>query len=135
VHYTHHTLHFIIISPLQNTRVSAEGLIGVYENNGICTIVEVNSETDFVSRNVGFQEFVAKIAITANTLGVQAAGSGSSSEQGVIDISTLMTTKDVHGTTTIEAMLGDIVASIRCVLLPLITTTINTTTTTTTTTM
>lgn len=91
-----------------NTRVAAEGLIGVYEKDGICTIVEVNSETDFVSRNESFQDFVAKIAVAANTLGVQGAVGSSDA----IDISTLLTLSDSGGP-TIQSMLGDIVASIR----------------------
>ena len=91
-----------------NTRVAAEGLIGVYENNGICTIVEVNSETDFVSRNEGFQEFVAKIAIAANSLGIQETGVTSAA----VDIPSLLAHSD-SPSTTIESLLGDIVASIR----------------------
>ena len=91
-----------------NTRVSAEGLIGVYENNGLFTLVEVNSETDFVSRNDGFQEFVANIAMAANSLGVQGGEGG-----GALDIPTLLAHSEVNGSSTIENLLGDIVASIR----------------------
>lgn len=87
-----------------NTRVAAEGLIGLYENNGIFTIVEVNSETDFVSRNEAFQEFVAKIAITANSM---------PATSGVIDIPTLMENNVAQGNSSIQSLLGDIVASIR----------------------
>lgn len=86
-----------------NTRVAAEGLIGVYERNNIFTIVEVNSETDFVSRNEGFQEFVARVAVATNAMGVQ---------NGTIDIPTLME-RPVTDNSTIQSILGDIVASIR----------------------
>lgn len=100
-----------------NTRVAAEGLIGVYENNGICTIVEVNSETDFVSRNEGFQEFVAKIAIAANSLGMQETGTGGGAvSSSALDITSLLThssSPSASDSPTIESLLGDIVASIR----------------------
>jgi elongation factor Ts len=46
----------------KSERVTAEGLIGVASNNQNIAIVEINSETDFVSRNNTFQEFVSKIA-------------------------------------------------------------------------
>jgi elongation factor Ts len=88
-----------------NTRVSAEGLIGVYEKAGVFTMVEVNSETDFVSRNEGFQEFVAKIAMATNELGVQPGGN--------VDIPTLLAQTAGPSGSTIENLLGDIVASIR----------------------
>ncbi len=43
-------------------RVAAEGLIGVASAGASGAIVEVNSETDFVARNVDFQKAVAEIA-------------------------------------------------------------------------
>jgi len=46
-------------------RVAAEGLVAVSANGTTGVLVEVNSETDFVARNEGFQEAVAKIAATA----------------------------------------------------------------------
>ena len=59
-------------------RVAAEGLVAVESAGRHAAIVEVNSETDFVARNDGFQAFVreaAKIALnTDGTLeGLQAA--------------------------------------------------------------
>src|ERR671922_2812325 len=42
-------------------RVAAEGLIGVAVNKAAGTIVEVNSETDFVARNAQFQDMVRQI--------------------------------------------------------------------------
>jgi elongation factor Ts len=47
-------------------RVAAEGLIGVESSGHVATVVEINSETDFVARNEQFQGFVreaAKIAL------------------------------------------------------------------------
>ncbi len=50
-------------------RVAAEGLVGVANEGTRASIVEVNSETDFVARNEQFQSIVgnvAKLAIEAN---------------------------------------------------------------------
>ncbi len=49
-------------------RVAAEGLVAVATDGTTGVLVEVNSETDFVARNEGFQEAVAKIAATALTV-------------------------------------------------------------------
>ena len=49
-------------------RVAAEGLIGVTVNGNIGSIIEINSETDFVARNDLFQNFVStcsKLAIAS----------------------------------------------------------------------
>ena len=43
-------------------RVAAEGLIGVATRATAGALVEVNSETDFVARNEGFQGFVRTVA-------------------------------------------------------------------------
>ena len=43
-------------------RVAAEGLIGVRTRDLEGAVVEVNTETDFVSRNPEFQSFAAKVA-------------------------------------------------------------------------
>jgi len=43
-------------------RIAAEGLVGVYVDGAKGAVVEVNSETDFVSRNVQFQGFVSTVA-------------------------------------------------------------------------
>jgi elongation factor Ts len=51
-------------------RVAAEGLVAVASAPGKAAVVEVNSETDFVARNVAFQAFaeaVAKIALDAGS--------------------------------------------------------------------
>ncbi len=42
-------------------RVAAEGLVGVAADGGKAAVVELNSETDFVARNEGFQELVTKV--------------------------------------------------------------------------
>ncbi|HLL59697.1 MAG TPA: translation elongation factor Ts, partial [Allosphingosinicella sp.] len=50
-------------------RTAAEGLVGVAVQGKRGSVVEVNSETDFVAKNEQFQEFVgtvAKLALTAS---------------------------------------------------------------------
>lgn len=46
----------------KNDRIAAEGLASVAVNGNVAAIVEVNSETDFVSKNEKFQELVKEIA-------------------------------------------------------------------------
>ena len=46
-------------------RVAAEGLVGVCIQDNDACIIEVNSETDFVSRNEQFQKFVRDCALIA----------------------------------------------------------------------
>ena len=46
----------------KNDRVAAEGLANVSTSGNFAAIVEVNSETDFVSKNEMFQDLVKKIA-------------------------------------------------------------------------
>jgi|TARA_B100001750_G_C15493120_1_gene592485 elongation factor Ts len=44
------------------SRTATEGLVGIYLDEKKASMVEINSETDFVSRNQQFQEFVENIA-------------------------------------------------------------------------
>jgi elongation factor Ts len=46
-------------------RVAAEGLVGVAADGSKAAVIELNSETDFVARNEGFQELVSKVAQVA----------------------------------------------------------------------
>lgn len=48
-------------------RVAAEGLVGVATDGNKAAVIELNSETDFVARNEGFQKLVAKVAGVALT--------------------------------------------------------------------
>ena len=50
-------------------RVAAEGLVAVASAPGKAAVVEVNAETDFVSRNETFQAFVQQVAQTALNVG------------------------------------------------------------------
>lgn len=47
----------------KSDRIAAEGLVHVEEKGNEAAIVEINSETDFVARNEGFQNLVKEIAI------------------------------------------------------------------------
>ena len=52
-------------------RTAAEGLVGAHVSNGLGVMVEVNSETDFVSKNAEFQEMVSnftKAALKVNNV-------------------------------------------------------------------
>ncbi len=42
----------------KSSRIAAEGLIGVHISDSHGTLIEINSETDFVARNAEFQKFV-----------------------------------------------------------------------------
>ncbi|EFO33639.1 translation elongation factor Ts [Roseibium sp. TrichSKD4] len=46
-------------------RVAAEGLVGVAADGAKAAVIELNSETDFVARNEGFQDLVANVAKVA----------------------------------------------------------------------
>lgn len=99
-------------------RVTMEGVIAVSKSNkGFVTMVEVNSETDFVSRNKDFQEFVAVVSSTISE-------SGSTCTEGDVDISKLMTLKPVCAPglqevsrfaehNSLQDSLGEIISAIR----------------------
>ena len=53
----------------KSSRTAAEGLIGVDSGLREAVVVEVNSETDFVARNAGFQEIVRNVAKVALAFG------------------------------------------------------------------
>ncbi|HSQ97199.1 MAG TPA: translation elongation factor Ts [Rickettsiales bacterium] len=48
----------------KSARVTSEGIVGVENEGNRATIIEVNSETDFVARNEQFQSFVKKCLVT-----------------------------------------------------------------------
>jgi len=49
------------------SRVAAEGLIAIRQGTGAAAMVEVNCETDFVTKNDDFRSFVGAVADTALT--------------------------------------------------------------------
>ena len=57
------------VAAKKSGRVAAEGLVGVHISENEACLIEINSETDFVSRNEKFQKFVSdcsKIALTTD---------------------------------------------------------------------
>ena len=77
-------------------RVAAEGLIGISVRGGKGTMVEVNSETDFVSRNDLFQGLVKMIADIAQSAGT--------------DVERLKQAK--AGSVTVDTAIADTIAKI-----------------------
>ncbi len=53
----------------KSSRTAAEGLVGLAVSGTRGVAVEVNSETDFVAKNDGFQDFVRKVTETALNTG------------------------------------------------------------------
>src|SRR5262245_33539162 len=52
----------------KSSRTAAEGLVAVITQGTKGAVVEINAETDFVSRNSDFQDFVRKVAPLALTV-------------------------------------------------------------------
>ena len=51
------------------SRVAAEGLVAIKQTAGAAAMVEINCETDFVTKNDDFRAFVAAVAETALAVG------------------------------------------------------------------
>ena len=86
------------VAAKKSGRVAAEGLVGVHVANNEACLIEINSETDFVSRNEKFQKFGcdgSKIAL--NTDG---------------DLNNLLKSKFVESDNTVEDELNKNVATI-----------------------
>ncbi len=68
-------------------RIAAEGLVGIAAAGTSAAVVEVNSETDFVARNDGFQELVRGVAAAALTTdgSVEAVASADMGGKSVAD--------------------------------------------------
>ena len=68
-------------------RVAAEGLVGIASSGASAAVVEVNSETDFVARNDGFQDLVRGVANAALTTdgSVEAVASADMGGKSVTD--------------------------------------------------
>ena len=45
----------------KSSRIASQGLVGLKYNDELALLVEINSETDFVSKNEDFQELDLKI--------------------------------------------------------------------------
>ena len=93
-----------IAKAAQGDRVSQEGLIAFFQNTTRSTLVEINSETDFVGKNEKFHSFVAMVANVVNS---------TMPSNVPIDIPELLNQKDSNGVQTVAESLGDIVTQIR----------------------
>jgi elongation factor Ts len=99
-------------------RTAAEGLVGVAVEGGKGAIVEVNSETDFVSRNEQFQDFVrTAAAITLGTGSDIAAlrdacwpGGGTVEEKLTSNIATIGENQTIRRAASLEVEEGAIVS-------------------------
>ena len=84
-------------------RVAADGLVSISENNNKISILEVNSETDFVAKNEEFIKFVEEVSqLTLLNLGKieKVLSSNMSNKKNVNDNDihiVLMMNKDVVG--------------------------------------
>jgi elongation factor Ts len=87
-------------------RKAEEGLIAVLHRPDAnkVTILEINSETDFVSRNTDFQAFVAQMATTISNM----------SADGLIPTASILSTTPANSNLkNVEELLGEIVSKIR----------------------
>ena len=95
-------------------RIASEGLIGIAMEGNTGAVVEVNSETDFVARNVEFQGFVSAVANLALNNGsmdsLNAApysDSGKSVEEKLTDmISTIGENMNIRRVSTVSVDSG-----------------------------
>lgn len=90
-------------------RVAKEGLIALNNGpSGSMVLLEVNSETDFLSMNSDFQDFVVMVS---NSI------SAASGLKGEVPIDNVLTLQPVGSKSashkTIQDALGDVIASIR----------------------
>ena len=99
-------------------RIAAEGLVRIAftDDHKTAAIVEVNSETDFVSKNEEFVEFVenlAKLALTADSSDIEAFKAMSFEGATVQDVLTAKIAKigENMSIRRIEKVSGDIVTS------------------------
>jgi len=67
----------------KSNRTTSEGVIAVHIDNNHATMIEVNSETDFVARNEKFQDFVKKIVKEALSFGEDIAKFQASKDEEV----------------------------------------------------
>lgn len=103
-------------------RTAAEGLVGVVTEGTTGSVVEVNSETDFVSRNEEFQSFVREIVNVAKTVdsveALAAADLGGKSVEDVITskIATIGEHMSLRRMTTLKVSEGAVVGYVHSAL-------------------
>ena len=107
-------------------RIAAEGLIGVAVLGTMGTVVEVNSETDFVAKNQQFQEFVRHVAQLALATGgdveellrAQYPGSGTVSEVLTSNIATIGENQSLRRAARLEVGKGVVVSYVHNAVAP-----------------
>ncbi|PCJ01206.1 MAG: elongation factor Ts [Alphaproteobacteria bacterium] len=103
-------------------RTAAEGLVGVVTEGTTGSVVEINSETDFVSRNEEFQGFVREIVNVAKTVdsveALAAADLGGKSVEDVITskIATIGEHMSLRRMTTLKVPEGAVVGYVHSAL-------------------
>ena len=86
------------VAAKKSGRVAAEGLVGVCVSNDQACLIEINSETDFVSRNEQFQKFVSE----CSKIALHSDG----------DLNSLLKSKFTESDNTVENELAKNVATI-----------------------
>jgi elongation factor Ts len=107
-------------------RTAAEGLVGVAVEGNRGAVVEVNSETDFVSKNEQFQEFVTTVTQLAlagsgtveGILAAQYPGGGSVEEKLTSNISTIGENQSVRRSAVLQVPQGVIVSYVHNAVKP-----------------
>ena len=80
-------------------RIAAEGLVADYVDGNVASIIEVNSETDFVGKNAEFQTFVKALAEIV-------------AKENPATVEDLMKLKYVEGDLTVEEVLREKILTI-----------------------
>ncbi|MGZ8307629.1 MAG: translation elongation factor Ts [Allosphingosinicella sp.] len=107
-------------------RTAAEGLVGVVVEGNRGAVVEVNSETDFVSKNEQFQEFVSAVTQLAldgsgtveGILAAQYPGGGSVEEKLTANISTIGENQSLRRSAVLQVPRGVVVSYVHNAVKP-----------------
>lgn len=107
-------------------RAAAEGLVGVAVDGSRAAMVEVNAETDFVSRNPDFQDYVEKVARLAlaadgdiEKLGAAAMPDGGTVAEGRVEVAARVGENIVvRRTAVVEAKEGVVGAYVHAAVRP-----------------
>jgi elongation factor Ts len=91
----------ILKAAKKSGRIAAEGLVEAYVSSDkkVGSIVEVNSETDFVAKNEEFRKFVSDVAEIV-------------AKENPADVDALLNTKYLNDTKTVQEVLTDKIATI-----------------------
>jgi elongation factor Ts len=107
-------------------RTAAEGLVGVAVAGNRGSVVEVNSETDFVAKNEQFQEFVRSVAQLAlegsgtveGLLAAQYPGGGTVEEKLTANIATIGENQSLRRSAVLQVPQGVVVSYVHNAVAP-----------------